>query len=283
MTQTLDRTGNTAGDFEWMSSRREAVSENQTRTAPIADSSLKEALGLFDSVQGDILAPIYARFAFAECANKERSNTYFQIAEGTRNWVGDPVLRLFFDDRRTFELSLWVRTGAFETVMGTRISEDLPPQTLTSGSANPADVLLDMSRRLGLPMEQVLDATDIPSSTFYHWKKSEGATKPRLASHRRLWALVQFVEDAEEIVGPSLQQWILARPERRESLFAGNFDALLKDAAEVSIPDRKHRRDLSIYAVGGETAEPPVTSPQVPSRLGKRRGTVRGAASRSKG
>jgi hypothetical protein len=283
MTLILERTGDTTGDFEWMSSRSEAVSENQTRPAPITNPTLKDALRMLNSVEGEILAPIYTRLALADCSSQDLPTNFVQVAGGTNELVKANALRLFFDDRHALELSVWVCASASETVLGHQILGDSPSKFLTSESADPADVLLDLSRRLGLPMEQVLAAADIPSSTFYLWKKSGRAMRPRLASHRRLWELVQFVEDAEEIVGSSLQQWLLARPERRELLLAGEFAALLKRSVGDTVAAQDYSRDLSMYAVGGASIEPQAPLSPSPSRLGKRPGTIRRATSRPKG
>ena len=280
MTMMLDRTGATTGDFDWMSSRSETSSENQTRPAPITDPNLREALGFLDSLHGEIMAPIYARLATTECTKQNLLSDFVQMTEGTPDLAKSTVMRLLLDDRRALEFSLWVCNSAMSTVGSTQTYED--EAVLTSGDTRIVEVLADMTRRLGLPMEQVLEAADIPSSTYYWWKANP-EVQPRLASQRRLWALVQLVEDAEEVVGSSLQQWILSRPERRGLLLAGKFDALLRSAMVVPGLEREYRRDLSIYAVGGEFEESESPAPRVPSRPGRRPGKVRGVTKKSRG
>ena len=281
MTMLLDRTGATSGDFEWMSSRSEETTWNQTRPAPIADSVLKDVLVLLDSVQGGILTPIRERNALSARTFQSLSSGFVQYTIGTPDLLKDTVWRLFLDDRRALEFSLWVSEFPTDTVGIPQIIE--AQRNLTSGDANLVEIISDVAQRLGLPMEQVLEAADIPSSTYYLWKKADGVMRPRLSSHRRLWSLVQFVEDAEERVGSSLQQWLLARPERHALLLAGEFDSLLKNAVVLSVPEREFRRDLSVYAVGGDSEESESPPSQAPSRPGRRPGKVRVVAKKSDG
>jgi hypothetical protein len=61
--------------------------------------------------------------------------------------------------------------------------------------------------RLGLPVRDVCEAADITRSTFYSWVNQEDS-RPRLPSQGRLWALVQLVDDLEELLGAPPAAWL---------------------------------------------------------------------------
>lgn len=281
MTMTLDRTGDTSGDIERIASRSEETTWNQTRTSPIADPILNEVMVLLDSVQGGIRATTRTLGERSARSIPNVSTGFVQYTEGTPDLVTTAMWQLLLDDRRSVEYSLWVSDAPTDTFGIPQIVN--ARDNMTSGDASLIEVISDMAQRLGLPMEQVLEAADIPSSTYYLWKKSEGAMKPRLSSHRRLWSLVQFVEDAEEVVGPSLQKWLLSRPERHALLLEGKFDTLLKRPAIVVDADRVNRRDLSMYAVGGDSEQLGAAFSETTSRPGRRRGKVRRTATETEG
>lgn len=279
MTMTLDRTGATSGDFERISSGSEETKRNQTRPSSIADPILNEVMNLLDSVQGGIHATTHTLSELSARSISHLSTGFVQYTEGTPDLVKATMWQLLLDDRRSVEFLVWVIDSPTDTF---GIPQFVNAESnMTKGDANLLGVISDMAQRLGLPMEQVLESAGIPSSTYYLWKKTEGAMKPRLSSHRRLWSLVQFVEDAEEMVRPSLQQWLLSQPERHALLLEGMFDTLLKSMVVVAETDRANRRDLSMYAVGGDTEQLEASFSHTTSQPSRRRGKVRRAVTKT--
>lgn len=119
----------------------------------------------------------------------------------------------------------------------------------TSPVANAVDQAV---QRLGLPKEYVFDITGIASSTYYHWKRQPASFQPRLASQGRLWELMDFLDDLEELIDVPVSTWILGRPGRLDLLTEGRFSALLED---LHAPRRSSSDDaeyLANYAVGAE-------------------------------
>lgn len=111
-------------------------------------------------------------------------------------------------------------------------------QVACDGARDAAATIQELSRRLGLHERDVCQAAGVPLRTYLGWKKPGDASHPRVADHERLWALLQFTDDLEELLDSSAEAWFRAAAQRRRWLRAGRFGDLLEILWASSRPTR---------------------------------------------
>lgn len=140
-------------------------------------------------------------------------------------------------------------------------------------------VVADLAGRLGLPVSGVLTAAGVPERTFASWSVA-GVAGPLLAGQPRLWALLQTVEDLEELVDGGLPCWLRNDPRRSALLRRGEFDAVLRDAEPPASADVGGAPLYAgAYGVGGDRAE----DADVPVVTVRRRAVPSAPAARRRG
>jgi hypothetical protein len=243
VTTSVERTGVAiGGDFDQF-----LASHNQTRVGVVSDPALEGVIRRFDDISAGFV----------------RSHRIF---------VNDPLcqsgiigflqlgqeVELFSDSVTLVIDEAGLRSGAafwsYSPVLCTDTGPEwlsLPGSTHLAGTADLVAAVGSVSRRLDLPLRLVLTAAGIPKSSFYNWRDSHGV-RPRLASHGRLWELVQFVEDLEMLLTVPVPQWMLAEPARKTRFEQGEFAALLESARRPSTVRAEELTHLTGFAVGGD-------------------------------
>lgn len=236
MTMIQNRTGSTLGDYEELTSFDEQLVSQHTPARDVSNLDLRQVLAGFDIALTEPMAPLRSFLA-----------THVQETGASISHVGNDVVTTF-----VVGLLAMVMDPTFElrTVVATPVlANEVAPEEL-SGSAEPGfssdaeDVVAaikGLSWRLGLPQRDICKAADVSRSAYYTWNRPD-APRPRVSSQGRLWALLQFTEDLEDMLDAPPSQWLLARPERLEQLLDGRFDDLLeslraKPQASQAAPD----------------------------------------------
>ncbi len=260
MTMILERTGSTLGDYEELTSFDEQLVSRHTPARDVSDHDLREVLARFDITLAEPMAPLRS---FVVTHADATGTSISDVGEGV---VATSVVGLLaVAMHRTFRLLTVVPTPGLAADVA---SEDLPVSAepgLTSDAQDVVAAIKSSSWRLGLPQRDICEAADVSRSAYYTWSQP-GAPRPRVASQGRLWALVQFTEDLEDLLDVPPGQWLLARPERREQLLDGRFDDLLESLRAQPRPLRAAADYARFLSVGGDR----LASDAEPATLGRK-------------
>lgn len=215
MTMILERTGSTLGDYEALSSFDEQALSRHTPVRDVASGDLRQLLTGFDIALAQPMAPLHA---FLMIGTDATGTSICEIGRGAVGLSVTGILTAAFDHSLRL-LSLVTTTPPELPVVAAPRSP--------SGAEDVVAAIKTLSWRLGLPQRDICQAADVSRSAYYSWNQP-GAPHPRVASQGRLWALVQFTEDLEDLLDSPPDQWLLALPGRREQLLDGRFDQLLE-------------------------------------------------------
>ena len=246
MTMILERTGSTLGDYEELTSFDEQLVSRHTPARDVSNHDLQQVLAGFDIALAEPMAPLRS---FVVTHADATGTSISDVGHGV---VATSVVGLLSAAvHRTFRLLTVVATPALAVEVA---SEELPVSAepeLTSDAEDVVAAIKSLSWRLGLPQRDICEAADVSRSAYYTWNQP-GAPRPRVASQGRLWALVQFTEDLEDLLDVPPGQWLLARPERREQLLDGRFDDLLESLRTQPRPLRAAPDYAQFLSVGGD-------------------------------
>jgi len=98
-------------------------------------------------------------------------------------------------------------------------------------SSDAVTVARTLAHVLGVPLKDILKASEISRSSFHSWDKPS-RPRPRLSSQGSLWALAELANELTETLKGNVAEWMRAHPTRRALLRAGEFDALYAQAFE---------------------------------------------------
>jgi hypothetical protein len=241
MTAVLAPTGSALGDYEQLMALDAERGAERTPLGLIMNPGLREAMNLFSVVASEPLAPLRCFVRTVDATSPDLFHDEEIVNRGTRVQV---------------DLGL-SEVGVFRFLSGSSQVPDLVIEPLdvqpVLGSADAVATVYEISRRLGLPVRDVLSAAGMRKSTFYTWTSPE-APKPRVASQAKLWQLAQFVEDIEALLGGSARRWLLGGVERLEMLGKGRFDDLLDELHKRAPNSDFPPTYAESYAVGGDHA-----------------------------
>ena len=221
MTITLERTGSTLGDYEELTSFDEQLVSRHTPARDVTNQDLQQVLAGFDIALAEPMAPLRS-FVVTHADATGASISDIGHAVVATSVVGLLTAAM----HHTFRLLTLVATPALAVDVASEELLVAAEPGLTSDAEDVVAAIKSLSWRLGLPQRDICEAADVSRSAYYTWNQP-GAPRPRVASQGRLWALVQFTEDLEELLDTPPGQWLLARPGRREQLLDGRFDDLL--------------------------------------------------------
>ena len=115
----------------------------------------------------------------------------------------------------------------------------------------------DQSMAQTIDLKDVLAAASIKPRTYHSWAQPS-ASRPRLTSQGRLWALAQLVDDLPELLDVPIRQWVLADSERLTALRAGRFDELLEQASQERMQKDPTGTVAGPFHGVGEDGPPPL-------------------------
>jgi hypothetical protein len=230
---------------EAKASREARASQKHTPITQIIDPRLRVAIEIFRQALIEPMASI------GNAIEGYRGNlplSHWSEAI-TGDSTGGPCLTQHLVSAFPVPLLNWIRGDAITVLPGYILANSFHKEV--DGTDDAALTVRLISRRLGLPIRDIVEAAGISRSSFYSWN-SPNAPRPRVSSQGHLWELAQLVDDLDELLGESLQRWMLADPQRRVSLAHGDFAKLL-DAAQPKRRPRNNSDSYSdIYAVGGD-------------------------------
>ena len=261
MTAVLEHTGSSLGTLEELSAQDEKVVERHTPAWDVGSDSLRAVLAGFDSALGAPMAPLWT---FARTQPQSTGVELAQAGYATFRSYARQALDVLV--RHSLHLMLVVNTDTYPAIPPSVLAVAGP--AVSSGSSAVAlpeaedvvSAVRSIEGRLGLSARQVCDATGISKSAFYTWARPSGP-RPRLASQRRLWALVQLVEDLEDLLEGPPAGWLLANPAARTMVIEGRFDDVT-DMARAQIRVRSGQ--------GAPGVHPPAGGRRGPARIRRR-------------
>jgi hypothetical protein len=246
MTMILERTGSTLGSYEELTSFDERRVSRHTPARDVPDLGLEEILAGFDAALAEPMAPLRS---FAVTHTDATGASIFDIGHDV--FATFVVGLLTAAMHHTFRLPAVV-AAPVPTVETT--PQELPVVAAPGPASGAEDVVAAikaLSWRLGLPQRDICEAADVSRSAYYTWSQP-GAPCPRVASQGRLWALVQFTEDLEELLEIPPGHWLLADPGRREQLLDGRFNDLLESLRAQRRPPLAAPDYARFLSVGGD-------------------------------
>jgi hypothetical protein len=243
-------TGAISGRSERIFSRENASSQKHTPITKIFDPKLRVAIQIFSDALDEPMNTMRNLFDtyLANSSLGLRRNVVIGVESH------DPKVTSFIGGPLQVQLSTWIKDDWL-------IPSDLPrselqraPHPVTDGADNAVTAVLSISNRVGLPIRDVVEAAGISRSSFYSWRTPQ-APEPRVSSQGRLWELAQLVEDLEELVGSSVDRWLMAEPQRRVDFTRGDFQKLLDSAVPSNRKVQFAAPYSALYAVGGDEQE----------------------------
>jgi hypothetical protein len=267
MTMILGRTGSTLGDYEELTSFDEQLVSRHTPARDVSDLGLREVLAGFDIALAEPMAPLRSFIV-----------THTDATGASISYVGHGAVASFVVGllsttmHHTFRLLTVVATPARPIGVASEKPPVVAESGLASGAADVVAAIKGLAWRLGLPQRDVCEAADVSRSAYYTWNQPE-ARRPRVASQGRLWSLVQFTEDLEELLDVPTSQWLLADPGRREQLLDGRFDDLLESLQAQPRPRQTAPDYARFLSVGGDR----LASDAEPAALHRKPGKITSA------
>jgi hypothetical protein len=261
-------TGSALGDYEQLTSFDAERAAEHTPLGLVMNPGLREAMKLFSVVATEPLAPLRCFVRTKDAASPDLFADDEPVSKGARAHV---ALLLNY-------------VGVFRFLSSSYHEPEFDADRIevepVEGSSDAVTTVYDISRRLGLPVRDVVTAAGMSKSTFYTWTAPD-APKPRVASQARLWQLAQFVEDIEAVLGRSARRWLLADERRFERLGKGDFDELLGELNARPPSLEFPPTYAEAYAVGGDRLVAD-DAEAAPTRQRRGRAEVAKAANRSR-
>ncbi len=246
MTIVSERTGSTLGGYEDLTSLEEELVSRRTPARDVPNHGLEDVLTGFDVALTEPMAPLRT---FIVVDNVATGASISGIGHGL---VAAPIAGLL-----TTAMSHAIRlltVVAVPSAAVQRVSDPflvgISPET-ASGADDVVAAIKGLSWRLGLPQRDICEAADVSRSAYYTWSQPD-APRPRVASQGRLWALVQFTEDLEELLDVPPSQWLLSDQDRREQLLDGRFNELLESLRARPQPSRAAPDYARFLSAGGD-------------------------------
>lgn len=246
MTMILERTGSALGDYEELTSFDEQLVSRHTPARDVSNHDLQQVLAWFDIALAEPMAPLRS-FVIAHA-----DVTGTSISDVAHGVIPTSVVGLLAEAMHgTFQFLTIVLPPALAVeVASEELLVNVEPG-FTSEAEDVVAAIKSLSGRLGLSRRDICEAANVSRSAYYTWSRP-GAPRPRVASQGRLWALVQFTEDLEDLLDTPPSQWLLARPGRREQLLDGRFDDLLESLRVQPRPVQAAPDYARFLSVGGD-------------------------------
>ncbi len=246
MTTVLEHTGSTLGDYEELTAPDEQLGSRHTQAQNISSLNLRLLLAGFDSALDEPMAPLRSFLAtHPDATGASISNEGADRSEGSAaGLLRTPMPPLFRVPTSVATTDLTLKADP----------QRLPGITepgLTYSAEDAVVAVKDLSWRLGLPQRDICKAAGVSRSAYYSWNQSD-APRPRVASQGRLWALVQFAEDLEDLLDVPPAHWLLASPRQRDQLLDGRFDDLLESLRTQPRPRKAAPDHARFLSVGGD-------------------------------
>ncbi len=220
MTATFTPTGSTLGDYEDLAAYEAETNDHHTPIGVVSNPGLLEVLNGFNKA---IREPLAALRGFVRET---------MAVDPSRSQSSDPSCGKWEPQRIPLVLSDHMPTCIVTLLVLGLTTDDTPASEIgrvhsspVSGVDNVVEVIEETSRRIALPLKDVLAAAGVKKSTYHSWKAG-GVMTPQLASQGRLWELVQFVEDFTEVHDFPIQQWLLTDEARQQLFMSGHFAEL---------------------------------------------------------
>lgn len=246
MTMILERTGSTLGAYEELTSFDEQLASRHTPARDVSDRDLQQVLAGFDIALDEPMAPLRS---FLVTHNDATGASTSDVGHGA---VATSVVGLLTAAmHQTFRLVMVVAVPTEAVEVALRELPVVAGPGLASGADDVVAAIKTLAWRLGLSQRDICEAADVSRSAYYTWNQP-GAPRPRVASQGRVWALVQFTEDLEELLDVPPGQWLLAVAGRREQLLDGRFDDLLESVRTQPRPRQAAPDYTRFLSVGGD-------------------------------
>jgi transcriptional regulator with XRE-family HTH domain len=269
MTAVLDRTGSSLGTYEELSAQDEEVATRHTPVREVGSASLRAVLAGFDSALGTPMAPMWT---FVRTQPQSTGTDLVEEAHAAfRSHVRQALGVLA---RHRLRLMLVVNTDAYPANPASVLAltgPTVPPLPSAAVLPEAQDIVKAVRRlegRLGLTARDVCEAAGISRSAFYNWAKTEGP-RPRVPSQGRLWALVQLVDDLEELLEAPPVGWLLANEAAKAMLIEGRFDdvaELVRAQSRARFAAQSAPEYARLLAVGADRLDSDSEPPAVPAR-----------------
>lgn len=266
MTAVLERTGSSLGSYEELSAQDEVVATRHTPVREVGNDSLRAVLAGFDSALPVPMAPLWTFVPTQLQSTGPDPLTAVYVALRTQ------IRQAVETVRQSLRLMLVVNTDTYpahppRAAIVKNPTVSLPGAPVLPEAHDVVNAVRHVEGRLGLPVRDVCEAADITRSTFYSWVNQEDS-RPRLPSQGRLWALVQLVDDLEELLGAPPAAWLRANEEARALIVDGSFDDVAKmlraqgeERLALATPEYAH-----LLSVGADRLESDVEPPKPPGR-----------------
>ncbi len=246
MTATFTPTGSALGDYEDLTAYEAETNDHHTQIRAVSNPGLLEVLNGFHKAIREPLAAL--RGVVRETTAVDPSRSQPSGLPGDK-WEPQHIPLVLSDDMPTCIVTLLVLSLAMEdTPTFEMYCEHSSP---VSGANDVVEVIEETSRRVGLPIKDVLAAAGVKKSTYHSWKAAAVVT-PRLASQGRLWELAQFVEDFTEVHDFPIQQWLLTDETRQRLFMRGHFVELREMLLSQPRPLVGAPEYAGLAAIGGD-------------------------------
>lgn len=246
MTVTYTSTGSALGDYEDLTAYEAETNDHHTHIGVVSNPGLLEVLNGFHKAIREPLAAL--RGVVRETTEVAPSRSRPSGPSGDK-WGPQHIPLVLSDDMPTCIVTLLVLSLTMEDTPTFDIYREHSSQV--SGANNVVEVIEETSRRVGLPLKDVLAAAGVKKSTYHSWKAADVVT-PRLASQGRLWELAQFLEDFTEVHDFPIQQWLLADETRQRLFVTGHFAELREMLPSQPRPLVGSPEYAILASIGGE-------------------------------
>jgi hypothetical protein len=240
MTLTLAPTGSALGNYEELLGRHEAAGAEHTPLGEIVNPALAAALRSFVAALSEPMAALRSFIGDVGYAS-------VALGGSPHQWIPDSSVIA----RSVFSLGTATEVITLLEPVDDRLGIQQFGDKHVLGTDDLLQTIRGLQDRLGISLDDVLDAAGISKSTFYSWGEKP-STRPRVASQGRIWAMAQSIDDLEALLGSSARAWVLSDPSRRELLQAGRFDALLELVRSERPDTYEPPAHADNYAVGPE-------------------------------
>lgn len=246
MTATFTPTGSALGDYEDLAAYATETDDYHTQIMAVSNPGLLEVLNGFHRAIREPLAAL--RGVVRENTPVDPSRSQPSGLPGG-DWEPQHIPLVLSGDMPGRIVTLLVLSLAVADTPTFELYRD--HSSPVSGANDVVEVIEETSRRVGLPIKDVLAAAGVKKSTYHSWKAAAVVT-PRLASQGRLWELAQLVEDFTEVHDFPIQQWILTDEARRRLFMRGHFVELREMLLSQPRPLMEAPEYAALAAIGGD-------------------------------
>ena len=262
MTVVLERTGSSLGTYEELSAQDEEVATRHTPVREVGSESLRAVLAGFDSALGTPMAPMWT---FVRTQLQSTGPDPLEAAYVALQLAPAKLMEVLAVGHR-LRLMLVVKTDAHPATppsVSALTGPTVPPAPFRAGAAR--SPRCRQSRPAGRGSSWVHPCAmcakpQASRSTFYSWA-NQMDPRPRLPSQGRLWALVQLVDDLEELLGAPPAAWLRANEEAR-AMLVGRFSMMSPSSlrGRAGNGSRRLHRSTQVCSPSAPTVSTPTRS-----------------------